>query len=241
MKKIITTRPEEKAELSYSSDCFELVNIPVTKLVVNHEIDTKSILNFKPTLGVFTSTKGVEIFLSVFKGRYLQEMRVVAIGHKTAGILSSQYSNVQVPAEKTSRGVNKLLDQIIGKEDRIALFTSAKSNGIILEHIQSRGWRHMEIKLYDAVVLDTDPIFIEASKEDCLGIVITSSMEARAIFGKDNLKDRDKKIVAGTHIFAIGATTEETLKELGIPISKPIGKSNLKEMLKIIEETYCQH
>ncbi len=239
-RRIITTRPEEKVDSTYSGDCLEVVNIPVTKLVTNSEIDIESINNFNPTIGVFTSTKGVNIFLSIGPEKWLSGMKVVAIGEKTAGILSSQYGKVFVPERKTSRGVNELLDGMVNREDRIVLFTSSKSNGIILDHLERRGWRYISIELYDAVTLDIEPLITEISKDECIGIVVTSSMEARALFHKEKLKTQTSDKIIGKHIFAIGKTTEETLRELNIPISEPIGNSNLEELLRNIEKIYCK-
>lgn len=238
-KKIITTRPGVKNSEIYSGICFETVNVPVTRLVQNPDINKIAILEFQPTVGVFTSATGAEIFLSLFPDNSLSGMRVVATGEKTAGALSRNYGKILVPAEWTSYGVNDALDKDISGEDRIALFSSGKSNGIILKHLEEKMWPHILVELYDAEVLDIGPLARELSSDECFGLIVTSSMEADAIFNKSNSKFLSYHEMAGKHIFAIGKTTAHTLAELGIAVSGPVGKSSLGELLAEIELEYC--
>lgn len=238
-RKIILTRPSEKAHGPFKGKCFETVNISVTRLVQNVEIDPRRIRSFGPTVCVFTSTKGAEIFLSLFPVDSLPGIRPVAIGDKTAEVLSSRYGEVAVPSEKTSQGINALLDGIISSEDRIVLFSSAQSNGIILKYMVERKWNHLLAVLYDAETLDIEPLVQELAKDDCFGLVLTSSMEANAIFNKLNSKFLIDQDISGKHIFAIGKTTSRTLMDLGIRVSSPVGKSDLEKLLEEIELEYC--
>ncbi len=238
-QKIITTRPEGKPVDNIVGVCFEIINIPVTKIVPKREIETGRIEEFGPTVGVFTSSRGAEIFLSLFPENHLPGMKAVAIGEKTAEVLSDKYDAVLVPEEKTSIGVNILLDDIITEKDRIALFSSAKSNGIILKHLQEKKWPHLLVELYDAEPIDIEPLLREFSKSDCFGILVTSSMEADAIFNERNGKCLPVQGLFGKHIFAIGKTTAETLHSIGVPVSSPIGASRIEGLLKDIELEYC--
>ena len=238
-QKIITTRPMGKSASGLAEECFEIVNVPVTKLVPKKDMDTGKIEEFDPTVGVFTSSRGAEIFLSLFPGNRFSGMKMVAIGEKTAEILSGRYGQVVVPDEKTSHGVNALLDGIISGKDRIVLFSSAKSNRIVLEHLREKNWQHMMVELYDAEEMRIEPLLKVFSGGDCFGMIVTSSMEADLIFNKQNGKCLTAGELSGKHIFAIGRTTAETLEKLGIPVSNPVGKSNLKGLLRDIELEYC--
>ncbi len=237
--KIIVTRPEEKSPVAYSGKCFETLNIPVTRLVRNRNVDTAKITAFMPTICVFTSSRGAEIFLELFTSGTISEAKAVAIGDKTSSTLSAMYHGVLVPEEKTSRGVNYLLNNIVKEGDRIVLFSSAKTNRVILRHLEERKWTHMSVELYDAETLDIDPVSQELAKSNCFGILVTSSMEATAIFGQRNSKSLTESDVAGKRVFAIGETTANALRELGIKVSEPVGKSDIKALLIEIERVYC--
>ena len=64
-------------------------------------------------------------------------------------------------------------------------------------------------------------------------------MEATAIFSKRNSKCLTESDVAGKRVFAIGETTANALGELGIKVSEPVGKSDIKALLIEIERVYC--
>ena len=238
-RNIIVTRPGEKSPVDYSGKCFEILNIPVTRLVVNSKIDSDKVVAFQPTICIFTSSKGAEIFLALFSPGTISENKAVAIGIQTSKTLSSRYREVLVPLEKTSQGVNALLDGIVKGNDRIVLFSSSKTNGVILRHLEERKWNHMAVELYDAETLDIEPIFLELSKSECFGIMVTSSMEANAIFSRRNSKYLTQLDMAGKHVFAIGENTANTIGELGIEVSKPVGKSDIRGLMEEIESIYC--
>ncbi len=238
-RKIIVTRPAEKSPVDHSGKCFEILNIPVTRLVINREIDAARIVAFQPTICIFTSSKGAEIFIELFSPGTISENKAVAIGEQTSRALSTLYKEVLVPLEKTSHGVNDLLDGIVTEKDKILLFSSSKTNRVILRHLEERKWSHMAVELYDAEILEVEPVFQELSKSECFGIMVTSSMEANAIFSKRNSKYLTQYHISGKHVFAIGQPTAKTLGELGIEISKPVGKSDIKGLMEEIESLYC--
>ena len=64
--KIILTRPAEKFSPVNGPHCFEYVDVPLTETIPRpdiHEIMT-SIKNYDPKILVFTSTVGVDIFIT---------------------------------------------------------------------------------------------------------------------------------------------------------------------------------
>lgn len=238
--KIITTRPDQKGSGILPSRCVEIVNIPVTRLVRNKFLDPQAIMDFNPTIGVFTSSLGSQIFLEMFPGKSLSEMLPIAIGTKTAEALSRKYSEIRVPAKKTSTGVNLMLDSIASASDRIALFSSSKSNGVVLKHLEKKKWPHLSVELYDAEPLEIGDLAREIMKAECFGLIVTSSMEARTIFDSSEWKNIPPKALGNKHIFAIGETTLNTLIEMGIKVSNPVGKSNLQELVEALESEYCK-
>lgn len=238
--KIITTRPAGKSTVKFKGQCIEVKNVPVTKLVVNDLVDMGKIRDYRPTTGIFTSAYGAEIFLSLVGTLPIPGMKAIAIGEKTANALHDSIQDVLVPEEKSSSGVIELLDHVHTSGDRLVLFASAKTNGIILSHMETKNWDHLLVELYDAEALDIGPLLHEAAGDDCFGIIITSSMEAEAIFGIQHGQDLEISELSGKHIFAIGKTTSSTLSKLGIKISPPLGKSNLDELLSAIESEYCR-
>ena len=64
-------------------------------------------------------------------------------------------------------------------------------------------------------------------------------MEAEAIFNSKAWKTLPDEKFLGKHIFAIGKTTLNTLRSLGIRVSEPSGKSDIEGLLRAIESEYC--
>lgn len=238
---IITTRPEEKTIPAISSRCFEIVNIPVTRLRVNSKFSIAEISEFNPDIAIFTSTYGSEIFLDAGgKAALGHETKIIAIGNRTADVLEKTFPDVIVPEEQTSKGVVNVLRGMVEGRKKVALFVSSKSNGIIDQYLSEAGINHITSELYFSDVLQRKD-FIDASlKEECFGIILTSSYEAKVIFTKMLDKEQRDEVVSRCRIFAIGKTTAETLLELGIQVSKPSGKSNLEKLIREIDNTFCE-
>lgn len=238
-KFIITTRPEQKGNSVVSSRCFDIMNIPVTSLKVNTKLNFSEIREFDPDIAIFTSTFGSRIFLELDGSTLKDNVKIIAIGSKTAEVLSERYKDVIVPGEQTSTGVVSTLKEIMRVGEKIALFVSSKSNGLIDRYLKSIGAKHHTYELYLAEIVHKNNLTERILDRECFGIVVTSSYEARAIFSEILNANQRREAISGCHIFAIGKTTAETLLELDIPVSEPIGQSNIKKLIEEIDKSFC--
>lgn len=238
-KYILTTRPTAKHSPAKRVRCLEVINVPVTSLEPDVNFNLSDISDFDPDVAVFTSSYGVDLFFDRFKGNLDSRVTFVSIGSETAKALKKRGKESLIPENKTSEGVVELLSGKQFDGSKIALFVSSKSNGIIQSYMDKNNVNYVVGVLYIAKNI-SDPSFIDKIlEENCLGVVVTSSFEARAIF--ENIPDNDqkKRICSEKRIFAIGKTTERELVKLGVPVSHPAGKSNLTELLEQIGEKYC--
>ncbi len=238
-KFIVTTRPSAKIAPKSAAGCFDVINVPVTALEANDNFRPSVISEFNPDVAVFTSTYGVDLFFSVFKGSFSQEVTFIGIGNETAKALERWGKEAVIPAKRTSEGVVQLLSQDKYSGLSVALFVSSKSNGIILDHLQKSHTRHTVGVLYNARVLKAADFVPKVLHSECFGIVVTSSFEARAIFEHLLNPSQREKLCSEKRIFAIGGTTEKELRELGVKTSEPVGRSNLNLLLNEISKKYC--
>lgn len=236
-KYIVTTRPLEKLLPDPNEVCFEVINVPVTSLVPNDSFDVSEIRKFDPDIAIFTSSYGVDLYFGRFKGDFNSKVSFVSIGAETAKTLRKWGKESIIPEKKTSEGVVQLLSQTNGK--KVALFVSSKSNGIIQSYLEEEHIKHFVGVLYGAEALTGTEIVEKAMHKDCFGLVVTSSFEAREIFQNAIDKSQTEQLCAEKKIFAIGKTTEMELHKLGIPVSAPVGNSDLNKLLKEISKKYC--
>ncbi|MEM0158120.1 MAG: uroporphyrinogen-III synthase [Thermoplasmataceae archaeon] len=231
-KFIITTRPIEKAIPAYSVLCLDVVNIPLTSLVPI-PIDTGFVMGFNPEVCIFTSEYGANLYANLF-GPAFKESIAVAIGQATASAISGLFRNVMVPEEMTSTGVTDILESKHLLHRRIALFTSEKSNMVIERFLMDRSARYCRMDLYRPVPIDHTIIVDYIAREGFAGVLVTSSYELDLL--KETLKDR----ISSIPVFVIGKTTLERAEELKLSVREPIGKSNIKELLRSIAAQECK-
>ena len=234
---LITTRPLAKPLPRSREGCFEIINIPVTSLEPNDSFDVSEITKFSPDIAVFTSSYGVDLFFGRFNGNFSSKVSFISIGAETAKALRKWGREAIIPEKMTSEGIVDLLSKNEGK--KVALFVSSKTNGIIQAYLEKKQIEHRVGILYSAETVKGTEIVEKAMHRDCFGLIITSSYEARAIFQKNLDKAQTKKICSEKKIFAIGKTTEMELNNLGIPVSEPVGMSDLDKLLKEIGAKYC--
>lgn len=238
---IVTTRPSAKALAGSPESCFHVLNVPVTSLEPNDAFDASVITGFNPDIAVFTSTYGVDLFFGRFNGDFSSKVAFVAIGSETAKALSRWGKKATVPERRTSEGVVQLLSGTNYTGKSIVLFVSSKSNGIIQSYLEEHHTRHIVAVLYSAEVLPAADFAEKVLHSECLGIVVTSSFEARAIFEHALDKGQVAELCAEKKVFAIGKTTERELQALRIPVSVPVGKSDLEKLLEEISRKYCEN
>ncbi|SMD31595.1 uroporphyrinogen-III synthase [Picrophilus oshimae] len=215
---IVTIRPAEKYN-EIKGSCFDVINIPVTRIV---DLEPP-VIDYKPDVIVLTSEHGADLFFKYYnlKGIFM------AIGRKTGDEIKRHGINPLIPKDESSYGLINLLDKY--KDKRIAMFRSMKSNNIIRDYLIKNHFDFKEYFLYDIVPVNSD-ICNYINDDKCMGVVITSSMEAEIIVSMcHGIKNA----------FAIGRVTEEKLRSMNINVIKT-GKSDFIDLIKEIDKMYCK-
>ncbi len=217
-KFLVTTRPAEKYN-EIKGLCFDVINIPVTRII---DFEPPEI-DFKPDVVILTSQHGAELF---FKNYNINAV-YMAIGKKTGDEIKRHGINPLIPDDNSSYGLIRILDNY--KDKRIAMFRSKKSNEILRNFLIKNNFDFREFFLYDIVPVNNN-ICNYINDERCIGVVITSSMEAEIISSMcHEIKNA----------FAIGKVTEKTLKSRNINVIKT-GNSDFNELIMEINNIYCK-
>lgn len=239
-KYLITTRPAEKNTIIEQNYCFQVVNVPVTALRPNKEFQILEVERFNPDVAIFTSSYGVKLYFDYFDGTLGGEVAVISIGNETASELSSRGRRSLVPEVKTSNGVIELLKELFSSAKRVAVFVSSRSNRVIQGYLEEQNIGHLVSTLYHGEELPGKDFAYSLLQGDCIGAVITSPFEAQTIFNNILGPSEREILLSGKKIFSIGKTTSDELKKLGVPVSKPEGKSDLEKLVDSISKEYCR-
>jgi uroporphyrinogen-III synthase len=228
---IVTTRPEEKFK-SVSTRCISVKNVPLTKIIRTgkQEEIIQDIISKRPETIVLTSSIGASEFFRYYY-KFTENPRIIAIGDKTADEIKKYTGKFSVPTAKNSYGVITMLEKYL--DSRIALFRSNESNNIINDWLEERNANFREYYIYSVVKIENTQIKELLINDDCRGILLTSSMEARIfheIMG-------DSKLTK--NIYAIGKVTEETLQNYGYNVSFT-GNSDFQSIIKYIDSKNCE-
>ncbi|BAB59774.1 uroporphyrinogen-III synthase [Thermoplasma volcanium GSS1] len=223
-KFIISLRPAEKF-VKFDSPCFDLINIPVTRLMPL-DINIEKILKESAAdCIVFTSTFGVDLFFSRVN---MKGFTILGIGKATCERVQAYGHKCLYPENMDSEGLANLIISKC-KDKKILILRSKKANEVLTEKLKEEGIDFLEFRIYDAVP-DTKDFEKHYKDQNCLGVIITSSMEAEIVI--PFLKE-DKKMV-----FSIGVTTTNTLMSHGI-MPDITGNSDFLELLKKIDYFIC--
>ncbi|WP_337861066.1 uroporphyrinogen-III synthase [Ferroplasma sp.] len=226
-KYIITTRPEIKFS-PVRTECISIINIPLTELQedgFNGNV-AEEIAKYKPEIIVLTSSFGALLFFKYYY-KYVNSPKFIAIGNQTAEIIKKYEGNAEVPTAKDSYGVTNLLSK--HSNATIALFRSNETNNIIDDYLSSNGIKFHEYHIYKVMKLETSKLKDLFFSDQCTGILITSSMEARIFHDAIGLS------IDGKKIYSIGEITAKTLIDLGYNVFLT-GKSDFENMIKEIDK-----
>ncbi|MCL4452370.1 MAG: uroporphyrinogen-III synthase [Candidatus Thermoplasmatota archaeon] len=234
---LITTRPAEKNRQTVSAACFYVRNIPLTRIVEN--LDTNkfrhNIEEYLPDFVVITSSIGSQIFLKAgVTGNYT----VMCIGKKTAEpFLGSRY-RVLDAKEQNSTGLVNLVSAHATKTSRIALCRSRQHNEVLDNYLASNGFDYRCFDLYDIVDVHPPELKTAIIDQECRGIVLTSSMEARSLSMElgsklNSFEMRKKKI------FCIGKPTYEAARRLGLNCEATESESDVDAIIEEISKKHC--
>ncbi len=224
MKYIISTRPAEKFS-PVSGRCFNVVNCPLTAIRPLN-VDYEGILRkYDIRYIVFTSSVGADIFFRNV-GDYPAEY--LAIGENTANAIRSHGHECIVPDRKDSKGLAEKMIRVCRNGYALLLRSSMANED--LNRIIDGKVRYIDVRTYD-VIERPNEFENMCMSGDCIGALITSSMEAR--IAAVTLKR------TGKMAFAIGTPTAEALEQSGI---KPaiVGDSDFAKTVEEIERIICK-
>ena len=233
---IITTRPDKKYT-SVSGDCFEVVNIPVTEVHISSRVEEvkEELIQFNPDVIVLTSFTGSKILMSLgISGNF----KFICIGEKTALPLIDSGLDVQIPEEKNSYGLADYIERCVNKSDKIALCRSEQHDNYIDTFLTKNGYVFKNFTLYSLTAIPFDSIINYIEMRNCMGILFTSSLEAKVV-NEFLLKKHKSDVLNHKKVFSIGKMTSNTLKKYKIKTETMESESNFEELLKEITKKYC--
>jgi uroporphyrinogen-III synthase len=233
---LITTRPAEKNRQTANAACFDIKNIPLTRIERKADLGQLKgqIEKYSPNFIVLTSSIGSEIFM---KAGIVGSFKIMCIGKKTADPLLHSGHDVLIAGERNSTGLIELISRHSRKESRIALCRSKQHNTMLDGYLASEGYNYKCFDLYEIKELHPNDLGKYLSEEKCRGMIITSSYEAVSLahlLGKGMLSMDFKK----KNIFCIGKPTYETALEYGFK-SEPL--KNEGDVDAIVEEISRKH
>ncbi|PYB68828.1 hypothetical protein DMB44_02905 [Thermoplasma sp. Kam2015] len=223
MKYVLSVRPEKKAK-TITTDCFRVINVPVTDLK-SIDIDYDDILSENNVECIaFTSSYGAHLFFIKARNK---AFRYFGIGKTTCEEVEKNGFRCEYPESMDSEGLaNLLLSRCAGR--RIALIRSKSANEIVNERLKDKVF-FLDLRNYEAVPTGAD-LAQYLQSDDCAGIIVTSSMEAKIVLPYIR--------ASGKPVYSIGEVTTETLESAGIhPLMS--GRSDFMDLVKKIKEYLC--
>ncbi|CAC11713.1 hypothetical protein [Thermoplasma acidophilum] len=219
---VLSIRPEEKAQRTGGA-CFDILNVPVTRLEPI-PVDYTDLIRSGVDCVAFTSSYGVRLF---FKNAPVKNFRYFGIGKSTCEEVRKYGYDCEYPEKMDSEG---LADMIIShcSGRKVALIRSANANEIVNEKIMGHV-DFIDLRNYRAVNTNVD-LTPYMAKEECMGIIVTSSMEAK--IAMPAIK------ATGKPVYSIGSVTTKTLEEAGIHPAIS-GNSDFVDLVEKIKKYLC--
>jgi|YelNatPaOPRAMG01_1025707.scaffolds.fasta_scaffold00149_57 uroporphyrinogen-III synthase len=234
---LITTRPAEKNRQTLNAACFDIKNVPLTRIDRNVDINAlrNQLENYSPDFVVLTSRIGSEIFLDAgVHGSFT----IMCIGKKTAEPFLHSGYKVLVAREQNSSGLIELVSFHARKESRIALCRSRQHDTILDEYLASKGHNFRCFDLY--AIEELHPPFLRnyLASQECRGIILTSSMEAVSLahlLGEYMLSTEFRK----NKVFCIGKPSYETARKQGFECEILKNESDVDAIIDEISKRHC--
>lgn len=236
---LLSTRPGEKFSTPEVECCFEILNVPVTRISERRFEDSeiRRIVDFGPEAIAFTSETGAGIFFRDLSQRLkLRNVDFYGIGPVTCSAVRKEGFDCISPDRRDSEGLAHLLAGE-KRDHRVLLFRSGQANKILDETLRDRGVEYLPVKAYDVVSMPqvSSDVFLS---ENCFGIVFTSALEVES-FLKAVREEIHEPSDLECRIFSIGKYTTERLIKKGFTISHPVGNSDFESLLRDICRMYC--
>ncbi len=233
---IISTRPEEKFARSVHGSCFDILNIPVTKIIRRPygEIESE-VFPWRYDGIVLTSSAGSSIFLEMAERHALDfHGPAYCIGDKTAEPLRKVGMEVIVPERRETDGLLEIIMEHRKIGSMLLLFRSGKGNPALKSGLERNGFSVNEVVCYNVEPLDNPEMKKQLERRENKGIIFTSSMEVTSFF-----KFNSPESVQGKKVFAIGNPTKKTLADHGIMVGEPTGRSDFNQLVSDIGKKFC--
>lgn len=236
---VLSTRPAEKFKAEIENYNFNLINVPLTKLIRNKITSSQKIEieKFGPDVIILTSSYGAEIFLKdlwdLFKHR---DIKFIAIGDSTAEPLIKEGIKTYIPQDKTTEGIIQFIKQEIPREFRIMILRSNRGNPILNEFLEVDKREFIEFVLYDILedIENREKLLKCLRTMDLEAILLTSSLEASIFFRI--IREENFKINEQTVIYAIGEPTKRAVLNSGYTGKILTGESSFKLILDNINK-----
>jgi len=199
---------------------------------------------------IFTSTNGVEFFLKRLTNRGLSagdldEIRVCAIGQKTADKLHDAHVHVDiVPSESTGEGVFTALTEFLGGPERlqslnILLPRAAVGRDYLPKALEDAGARVDVVATYQTVLpenFDRGRVrAMLAGSGDCIAFTSPSTIKNLAkLFDTPDLGNA----LPGVVIACIGPVTAATATEYGLKVDVQPTQQTATDLARAIADYY---
>jgi uroporphyrinogen III methyltransferase / synthase len=201
---------------------------------------------------ILTSTNGVEFFLQRLKNRGLKvedldEIRVCAIGQRTAGKLHEAHVHVDlVPSASTAEGVFAALAEFLGGVEHlrglnILLPRAMTGRDYLPRELEQAGARVDVVPTYQTVLPgDFDRGRLSAmlaGSGDCIAFTSPSTIKNLArLFDTHDLG----KTLPGVVIACIGPVTAAAASEYGLRVDVEPAEQTVKNLARAIAEHYSR-
>jgi uroporphyrinogen III methyltransferase / synthase len=202
---------------------------------------------------IFTSTNGVEFFLRRLTNRGLKiedldEIRVCAIGQKTADKLHDAHVHVDVvPSESTGEGVFAAFSEFVGGDEHlrglnVLLPRAAVGRDYLPKALEAAGARVDVVTAYQTVL----PEIFDRGR---LGAMLAGSGDCIAFTSPSTIKNLAKlfdthdlgKTLPGVVIACIGPVTAAAAKECGLNVNIQAIQQTVDALASAIADYYAEN
>ena len=224
--KVALLRPKEYVEESanlLASTGFEVVVAPFLKIVKNDE-GIERLKTLKDFDAVIITSQTAAKIVAQHNPEILSGKRVIAIGKKTAGVLSEIGINPDIPSKFDSTTLyNEFVDGLRGK--RVLILRSDKGDPILFKLAEVADVREIVLYRIEMEWGDRQKELIEhIAKKNIDVVVFSSSMMARSFMELAHsmgILGDVKRSLNTIHTVAIGPPTKKVLEEYGVKAIVP--------------------
>jgi uroporphyrinogen III methyltransferase/synthase len=254
---VVTRAASQAAELSdaletYGAKVFTCPTIEIRKLDTYERLDESLDHLYGYDWLIFTSTNGVEFFLQRLSNRGLKvegldDIRVCAIGQRTAGKLHEAHVHVDlVPSHSTAEGVFAALAEFVGGAEHlrglnILLPRALTGRDYLPRELEQAGARVDVVPTYQTVLpenFDRGRLSaMLAGSGDCIAFTSPSTIKNLAqLFDTHDLG----KTLPGVVIACIGPVSAATAVEYGLRVDIEPTQQTVKDLAHAIADYYSQ-